>query len=448
MKNEETIISLASPMGTGAISIIRCSGNKVGKIIDTFFKKSLSSNRANYLNFKKKEKVIDDVIAIYYQAPKSYTGEDMLEIMCHGGSVVYQIIIREILTVEGCRLAKPGEFSERSFLNNKMSLLEAESICALINAKTEAAAFAARDALSGKFSKEIIKIDNIILMTRVQVEALLDFSEEDIETEGLLEIEKHIEESKNKIIKLIKKLENNRLLFETSKVAVLGMPNAGKSSLINFLTDEDVSIVNEQAGTTRDVISKIFNLDGMPITIFDTAGIRETNDLVEKEGSEKAIEQAKKVNLTIYMYDIKKRMQKEDLEILKSLKKNNKNILVVANKIDLLEQINHNHETASFDTKAFVSIKTKTNLDDLKNKIIEHLKLAIGEGTPNLYHAEYLKHLNVAFQEINNINLNLSELELVAEKLKKIQEEISHILDNKDEERVLTGIFSNFCIGK
>jgi len=448
VKNEETIISLASPMGTGAISIIRCSGNKVGKIIDTFFKKSLSPNRANYLNFKKKEKVIDDVIAIYYQAPKSYTGEDMLEIMCHGGSVVYQIIIGEILTIEGCRLAKPGEFSERSFLNNKMSLLEAESICALINAKTEAAAFAARDALSGKFSEEIIKIDNIILMTRVQVEALLDFSEEDIETEGLLEIEKHIEESKNKIIKLIKKLENNRLLFETSKVAVLGMPNAGKSSLINFLTDEDVSIVNEQAGTTRDVISKIFNLDGMPITIFDTAGIRETNDLVEKEGSEKAIEQAKKVNLTIYMYDIKKRMQKEDLEILKSLKKNNKNILVVANKIDLLEQINHNHETASFDTKAFVSIKTKTNLDDLKNKIIEHLKLAIGEGTPNLYHAEYLKHLNVAFQEINNINLNLSELELVAEKLKKIQDEISHILDNKDEERVLTGIFSNFCIGK
>ena len=448
MKNKDTIVSLASPMGLGAISIIRCSGNKIDKIIASFFEKSLSPNKTNYLNFKKKEKIIDDVIAINYQAPKSYTGEDMLEIMCHGGSVIYQIIIKEILTIEGCRLANPGEFSERAFLNNKMSLLEAESICALINAKTEAAAFAARDALSGKFSKELVEVDNIILKTRVQVEALLDFSEEDIETDGLLEIEKHIEESKDKIIRLIKKLENNRLLFETSKIAVLGMPNAGKSSLINFLTDENVSIVNEQAGTTRDVVSKIFNLDGIPVTVFDTAGIRETDDLIEIEGSKKAIEQAKKANLTIYMYDLKKGLQTEDLEILKSLENNNKNILVVANKTDLLEKINYTHESASFDTKAFISIKKKKNLDDLKSKIIDHLKIAISESTPNVYHIEHLKHLKAAFQEMDNISLNLNELELLAENLKKVQEEISFILDNKDEERVLTGIFSNFCIGK
>ena len=435
-------------MGLGAISIIRCSGNKIDKIIGAFFKKSLSPNRAHYLNFKKEEKVIDDVIVINYQSPKSYTGEDMLEIMCHGGSVIYQIIIKEILTIEGCRLANPGEFSERAFLNNKMSLLEAESICALINAKTEAAAFAARDALSGKFSKELVEVDNVILKTRVQVEALLDFSEEDIETDGLLEIEKYIEESKGKIIRLIRKLENNRLLFETSKIVVLGMPNAGKSSLINFLTDENVSIVNEQAGTTRDVVSKIFNLDGMPVTVFDTAGIRETGDLIEKEGSKKAIEQAKNVNLIIYMYDLNKGMQTEDLEILKSLEKNNKNILVVANKTDLLEKIDYKHESASFGTKAFISIKKKENLDDLKIKIIDYLKIAISESTPNLYHMEHLKHLKAAFQEMDNIDLNLNELELLAENLKKVQEEISWILDNKDEERVLTGIFSNFCIGK
>ena len=174
MNNIDTIVSIATPMGTGAISVIRCSGDNTANIINTFFKKKLSSRQAYYVNFKKENIVIDDVIAIYYAAPKSYTGEDMLEIMCHGGPVMYQLIINEILQIDNCRLAKPGEFSERAFLNNKMSLLEAESLCALINAKTEAAALAARESMSGKMTKDLHGVDNAIIKIRIQVAALLD----------------------------------------------------------------------------------------------------------------------------------------------------------------------------------------------------------------------------------------------------------------------------------
>ena len=202
MNSGDTIVSLSTPMGLGAISLIRCSGCQTNKIIETFFSKKFSPNEANYLKFKKGDQVLDDVIAIFYKSPKSYTGEDMLEIMCHGGSVIYQMLIKEILTIDGCRLARPGEFSERSYMNNKMGIFEAESICALINAKTESAALAAREALSGKFSQDVFDIDKMILETRVQVEALLDFSDEDIETEGQEEIQDCIEGSKRKYKRL------------------------------------------------------------------------------------------------------------------------------------------------------------------------------------------------------------------------------------------------------
>ena len=219
MNNEDTIVSIATPMGTGAISVIRCSGSNVTEIMQYFLKEELAPRRAYYVDFKNKEIILDDVIAIFYKAPQSYTGEDMLEIMCHGGPVVYQLIIDEILMLKSCRLAKAGEFSERAFLNNKISLFEAESICALINAKTKAAALAARESLSGKMTNDLFKIDQILLKIRIQVEALLDFSDEDIETEDIKLISKKIDNCKKEIKNIIEKLENNRLLFETSKMS-------------------------------------------------------------------------------------------------------------------------------------------------------------------------------------------------------------------------------------
>ena len=448
MSNLETIVSISTPMGTGALSVIRCSGKSVPTIIKNFFGKELPPRRANYLDIKKDNKVLDDVVAIYYLGPKSFTGEDMLEIMCHGGPVMYQLIIKEILKIKNCRLAIAGEFSERAFLNDKMSILEAESICALINAKTEEAALAARESLSGKIIQDLFKIDALILQTRIQVEALLDFSEEDIEIDGLKTIESHIKNCKEEILVLIKKLERNKLLFETSKVAVIGKPNTGKSSLINFLTEEDVSIVNKQAGTTRDVVSKIFSLDGLPVTIFDTAGIRETSDTIEKEGKEKALKQATSANIILYLYDVTIGIDNDDIKILKSLKKINKNILIIANKIDLATKDSFSEIKKNNSENLIISIKENINMNKLRSKILEHLKLAISDASSGIYHIKQVKHLKAAYKEINDIEVNLIELEIIAEKLKQTQENISMILDNNDDDRVLSGIFSNFCIGK
>ena len=449
MSNLETIVSISTPMGTGALSVIRCSGKSILTIIKILFGKKLVPRRAQYLNIKRNNAVLDDVVAIYYVGPKSFTGEDMLEIMCHGGPVMYQLIINEILKIKNCRLAIAGEFSERAFLNDKMSILEAESICALINAKTEEAALAARESLSGKITQDLFQIDTLILQTRIQVEALLDFSEEDIETDGLKTIESHIKNCKEEILVLIKRLEKNKLLFETSKVAVIGKPNTGKSSLINFLTEEDVSIVNKQAGTTRDVVSKMFSLNGIPVTIFDTAGIRETSDSVEKEGKEKALNQAASANIILYLYDVTIGIDNDDMKILDSLKKINKNIFIIANKIDLVTK-NTFIETKknNVEKNLFISIKENINMDQLRSEILEYLKLVISDSSSGIYHIKQVKHLKAAYKEINDIEVNLIELEIIAEKLKQTQENISMILDNSDDDRVLSGIFSNFCIGK
>ena len=448
MNNEDTIVSIATPMGTGAISVIRCSGSNVTEIMQYFLKEELAPRRAYYVDFKNKEIILDDVIAIFYKAPQSYTGEDMLEIMCHGGPVVYQLIIDEILMLKSCRLAKAGEFSERAFLNNKISLFEAESICALINAKTKAAALAARESLSGKMTNDLFKIDQILLKIRIQVEALLDFSDEDIETEDIKLISKKIDNCKKEIKNIIEKLENNRLLFETSKMTVIGKPNTGKSSLINFLTDDDVSIVNQEAGTTRDVVSKLFSLNGMPITIYDTAGIRKTDDLIEKEGVDRALKQAALSNIVLYLYDACNGFDQNDKDIIENIREVNTNILLIANKVDLIEKNENKRSTNANEEKLMISVKEKININELKDRIQSLLKFSVKNSSPGIYNIKNLQHLNKALEEISTVKVSLSELELIAEKLKIAQRNIAMLLDNEDDDRVLSGIFSNFCIGK
>ena len=449
MSNKDTIVNLATPIGTGAISVIRCSGEHVLEISKIFLDKKLKPRHAHYAKFiNEKNVVIDDVVVIFYEGPRSYTGENMIEIMCHGGPVIYQLLIKEILKTNSCRLAKAGEFSERAFLNNKMSLFEAEATCALINAKTEEAALAARESLSGKLSQDLLIIDKAILETRVQVEALLDFSEEDIETDGLLSIEKHINGCKKKIHVLVERLEKNRLLFETSKIAIIGKPNSGKSSLINLLTNDSVSIVNKAAGTTRDIVTKMFSLGGMPITIFDTAGIRETSDLIEKEGKEKALEIATRANIVLYLYDVSLGINKDDLEILDFLKEKNICILSVANKSDFIPNAELKKLKEQNKEECFVSIKNDLGLDDLKNKIVQSLNFSNNNNSPGVIQIKHISHLKNAYDEISEIKVSLGELEIIAEKLKKTQENIANILDNNDDDRVLSGIFSNFCIGK
>ena len=214
------------------------------------------------------------------------------------------------------------------------------------------------------------------------------------------------------------------------------------------MTEDEVSIVNKKAGTTRDVVSKIFSLDGVPVTIFDTAGIRDTNDLIEKEGRERALKQAASANIVVYLYNVSDGIDQEDIEILSNIRKANENILVAANKIDLIEKEVLEKIKANNKEDLFISIKENINMNMMRNKILEYLKSAIKNSSSGLYNIKNIEHLNQAYQEIDGIQINLNELELIAEKLKMAQKNISMVLDNNDDERVLSGIFSNFCIGK
>ena len=214
------------------------------------------------------------------------------------------------------------------------------------------------------------------------------------------------------------------------------------------MTEDEVSIVNKKAGTTRDVVSKIFSLDGVPVTIFDTAGIRDTNDSIEKEGRERALKQAASANIVVYLYNVSDGIDQEDIEILSNIRKANENILVAANKIDLIEKEVLEKIKANNKEDLFISIKENINMNMMRNKILEYLKSAIKNSSSGLYNIKNIEHLNQAYQEIDGIQINLNELELIAEKLKMAQKNISMVLDNNDDERVLSGIFSNFCIGK
>ena len=266
MKEKDTIVSIATPMGTGALSIIRCSGEEVSKIIDIFLKKKLSPRHAHYINFKNKDNiVVDDIIAIFYDSPKSYTGENMLEIICHGGPVIYQLIIDEILKLEDCRLAKAGEFSERAFLNNKISITQAESISALINAKTKEAAIAARESMSGKITQDIQKIDSSILNARVQVEALLDFSEEDVEFANRDKLNDLLEEIKAEIEKLIEIAGNYSDEFDEQEKIEVELDATAKKAISLLITElqkeedpEDIQNTIYQIAKGNDVQPKDF----------------------------------------------------------------------------------------------------------------------------------------------------------------------------------------------
>jgi len=441
MKTKDTIVSLASPSGVSAVSVIRCSGPNVQTIIKRFFKKDLEDRVATYIDFIDKKNVIDDVIAILYKGPRSFTGEDMLEILCHGGPVIYQTIISSIASIEEAREAEPGEFSERAFINGKIDLPQAEAICSIINSETIEAANAARKALSGGFSEEVISIDKKVLNIRVEIEALLDFPDEEIEHAGLEDLDGLIKTAIASLDELIEKTIARCVLSDGVRAAILGRPNAGKSSLFNLLLGNDASIVNKQQGTTRDVVFASLNLDGAPIFLYDTAGIRKTTDPIEIEGCRRSYITAENADLIIYLFDGEEGETLEDKEVVEKIKNMKKPILLVTNKIDLRERKENQGEIE-------ISAKENIGIDLLKKKISEEIALMGRNSSVSVIKNRQLTLLREAKDNILALNISLNELDLAAEQLKRTQECLVKILGEEEEDRVLSGIFSSFCIGK
>jgi len=444
--NQDTIAAIATPPGNGGVGIIRISGTLVTEIAKHLLNKSLIPRHALFTSFiNNDDSIIDSGIGLYFPAPASYTGEDILELQGHGGSVVLDMLLRRVLSL-GARLANPGEFTERAFLNNKLDLAQAEAVADLIESSTEQSARSAQKSMQGVFSAQINELVTELTELRIYVEAAIDFVDEEIDflTDGV--VEKRIIRLLQSIQQIQKTAQQGRLLRDGMTVVLAGKPNAGKSSLLNTLAGHEAAIVTDIAGTTRDVLRERIQLDGMPLHIIDTAGLRESDNSIEKEGIRRAHEEILKADKILLLIDAR---EPETEELLKTLPANI-DITKVYNKIDLLGREPEIKQTEN-GYSCYLSIKTGAGMDLLK----QHLKQSVGfnEATDNVFIARrrHIEAIRAGYQFVESAlnQLQVSQAgELVAEDLRQAQMSLAEITGTVTSDDLLGKIFSSFCIGK
>ena len=443
---QDTIAAIATPPGNGGVGIIRISGTLVTEISKQLLNKSLIPRYAQFSSFLDADgSIIDSGISLYFPAPASYTGEDILELQGHGGSVVLDMLLRRVISL-GARLANPGEFTERAFLNNKLDLAQAEAVADLIESSTEQSARSAQKSMQGVFSAQVNELVTELTELRIYVEAAIDFVDEEIDflTDGVVE---------NRLIRLLqgirkiqKTAQQGRLLRDGMTVVLAGKPNAGKSSLLNALAGHEAAIVTDIAGTTRDVLRERIQLDGMPLHIIDTAGLRESGNSIEKEGIRRAHEEIRKADKILLLIDAR---EPETEDLLKTLPANI-DITKVYNKIDLLSIAPEIRQT-EVGYSCYLSIKTGEGMDLLK----QHLKQSVGfnEATGNVFIARR-RHIEALRKSYESVASALNQLqvsqagELVAEDLRQAQMSLAEITGTVTSDDLLGKIFSSFCIGK
>ncbi len=462
--NQETIAAQATPPGRGGVGIIRISGPHAKTVAQAILGKVPATRKAEYLAFKdKKQQILDQGIALFFQAPNSFTGEDVLELQGHGGPVILDILLKEITTLANIRLANPGEFSEQAFLNNKLDLTQAEAIADLINSSSEQAARCALHSLQGDFSKLIYQLVEKVIHLRMYVEAAIDFPEEEIDFLADKKIVTNLKEIIKQVGEVRKQAQQGSLIREGMRVVIAGRPNAGKSSLMNALSGKESAIVTEIAGTTRDVLSEQIHIDGMPLHIIDTAGLRESSDKVEQIGIERAWQEIKQADRILLMADASEEHSiLEDEQELKSYwpeffnkLPENIGLTLIRNKADLNNSNTGFNEFIDNKQKKHIiitlSAKTGAGIDDLKN----HLKTIMGYqgGTEGSFMARrrHLIALECAHQHLDS---GLEQLEaymageILAEELRLTQQALNEITGEFTNDDLLGEIFSSFCIGK
>lgn len=446
IEHSDTIAAIATPSGNGGVGIVRISGGLATELAAQLTKKTLTPRTAQFTTFLDQDNsIIDSGIALYFPAPASYTGEDVLELQAHGGSVVLNMLLRRVLAL-GARLARPGEFTERAYLNNKLDLAQAEAVADLIESSTEQSVRSAQRSMQGVFSDQINNLVSELTELRIYIEAAIDFVDEEIDflTDGVVE---------NRLIRLIKRLEEiqqtakqGRLLRDGMTVVLAGKPNAGKSSLLNALAGHDAAIVTDIAGTTRDVLRERIQLDGMPLHIIDTAGLHDSTNAVEQEGIRRAHEEIRKADKVLLLIDIR------DIEpkILLNSIPEDLDITTVFNKIDLVNKEPEIQNTAA-GTQIYLSIKTGAGMDLL----IQHLKQSVGynDSAENIFIARtrHLEALSKGYELVQNALHQLQTTqasELIAEDLRQAQQALSEITGEFTSDDLLGKIFSSFCIGK
>ncbi len=449
---EDTICAIATASGVGAISIIKVSGNKAISIVNSLFSKNLNKAKSHTINYgyilDNKQK-IDEVLITIMKSPKTFTKEDIVEINCHGGISVTNKILN-LLLEKGCRLAEPGEFTKRAYLNGRIDLIEAEAISDIITAETDNASKLAINQIDGKLSIIIKEIRQKLLGIQANIEVNIDYPEyEDIEVVTNNSIKNKIIEIKSAIQKLADTSTDGKIIKNGIDIAIIGKPNVGKSSILNFLLNEDKAIVTDIAGTTRDVIEGKTVINGILINFYDTAGIRETEDKVEKIGVNKSINILNKSDLVIFVLDNSLNLSVDDLDIIEMLK--NKKFIIFINKSDLSQKIDINlinkYEVIEGNTV------NNNGLDNLKNKIIEmfNLEKIINKDMTYLSNARQVHLINEALKSINNvleaINKNVP-IDVIGIDITKTWEILGELIGESYKEELLDELFSKFCLGK
>ena len=404
-----------------------------------------------YGNIVDDGKIIDEVLVSYFKSPKSYTTEDMCEINSHGGNVIMRKIL-QICLKNGADLAEPGEFTKRAFLNGRIDLSQAESVIDIINAKSDREAKEGIKQLEGYLATSIGKIKSEILDVMTNIEVSIDYPEYD--TPDVLEddLKKKMEDVLDKLHKLEASFDNGKLIKEGIKTAIIGKPNAGKSSLLNAILKEDRAIVTEYEGTTRDTIEEFVNINGIPLKLIDTAGIRETENEVEKIGIEKSIKYAKEADLVILIIDGSKDLSKEDIEILNIV--NSKKTIIILNKIDLEQKIDENTpEIVKFNNIIKISALKKEGIDKLYGKINDLFNfnqinvdndIVITNERHKIQIQKAIQNLNKA---IKSLNINMP-IDIVAIGLKDVLSDLGEITGEEASEEIINEIFARFCLGK
>lgn len=442
----ETIAAIATAAGAGGIGIVRVSGPAAQKVAQGILGYCPPPRHAAYLDFKQADaSLIDRGIAIFYANPHSYTGEDVLELQAHGGTALMQILLARCLEL-GARQAQPGEFTQRAYLNDKMDLAQAEAVADLINAATTEAAKSAVRSLSGEFSHQINLLLVKLIDLRMYVEACLDFPEEEIDfiTEG--RVAEKLAVITQELATVFSKAKQGSLLREGIHVVLVGQPNVGKSSLMNQLAGEEVAIVTPIAGTTRDTIKNVIQIDGVPLHIVDTAGLRETHDEVEKFGIARTWRAAETANIALLMVDAAHGITDAEKSILGRLPQEIPKIWI-HNKIDL----SHEYPSVQYvddEIHIYLSAKMGVGVDLLKGQLLKLVGYQNNSEGIFMARTRHLEALALVEEHLTIAQQQMSSAELVAEELRVAQEALSTITGEFTPDDLLGEIFSKFCIGK
>jgi tRNA modification GTPase len=449
----DPIAAIATPVGEGGIAVIRVSGEKAIDKVATIFRgrdlNLVSSHTVHFGHLVRNGKKIDEIVATIFRSPKSYTGEDTVEISCHGGVLVTQEVLEAVLST-GVRAAEPGEFTQRAFLNGKMELSQAEAVADLIHAKSRKAVEAAQQQLDGALGKHIAQFRQQIIDATALVELELDFIEEDVEFASRDQLRKLINELTDEIEKLLSTYETGRLVKHGIRTVFVGKPNAGKSTLLNALMGKDRAIVSDIAGTTRDVIDADWSLDGLLFTLTDTAGLRETEDLIEAEGVKRSHQAMASADLIVYLKDLSERISSAELALVGELRDRygSKSIIAVGNKID--QSVNPELES-EFDL--VISAKSGQGIDQLKqlmksavlrNKDIDTSGLLVTSTRHRDALEKTHQHLSDALRALDAGTTG----DFVSIDLRAGLHELGTITGSITTEDLLDSIFSRFCIGK